>query len=156
MIPDTSGVAFEPTRLQNGRRIHDLCASVARSAMKRSQSKLTAIGLSTAVASFIRAVGDREDRTLSEVAKALGVETATLSALAVRMERDGLLQREPSPSDKRAMHLHLTPRAHELSRQAEQIIRVEVTDLTHGLSDLEQVQLIQLLSRVSKNLDGSD
>jgi len=58
---------------------------------------------------------------LSDVAKVLRVETATLSSLAVRLERDGLLVREPSPKDKRAMLLHLTPRARELGQQAEQI-----------------------------------
>ncbi|WP_162804613.1 MarR family winged helix-turn-helix transcriptional regulator [Tritonibacter mobilis] len=121
--------------------------------MKRRQAKLGSIGLSAGTAGIIRAVGDREDLTLSDVARALRVETATLSSLAVRMERDGLLIRQPSPKDKRAMLLCLTPRARELGQQAELIANVELADVTYGLSEPEQIQLVKSLEHVLQNLD---
>ena len=144
---------FEPERVRQGRKIHDLCSAISRAGMKRSQAKLAIVGLSTGAANFIRAIGDKEDMTLSDVAKILRVETATLSTLAVRMERDGLLEREAAPHDKRAMILRLTPRARELGKQAEQITRIELTDLTHGISEAEQAQLAGLLGRVLQNID---
>lgn len=146
---------FEPERVRQGRRIHDLCSAISKVSMKRSQTKLAAIGLSAGAASFIHAVGDRDNMTLSEVAKTLCVETPTLSSLAVRMERDGLLQREPAQHDKRAMILKLTPRARELGQKAEQIMSIELTDLTHGLSEAEQDQLVGLLDRILKNINNS-
>ena len=121
--------------------------------VKKSQAKLGAVGLSAGAAGFIRAVGDRDDMTLSDVAKVLRVETATLSSLAVRLERDGLLVREPSPKDKRAMLLHLTPRARELGQQAEQITQSELSKLTKGVADTDQKRLVELLQNVLKNLD---
>ena len=139
----------------HGRCIHELCSAISRSMAKKSQAKLGAVGLSAGAAGFIRAVGDREDMTLSDVAKVLRVETATLSALAVRLERDGLLVREPSSKDKRAMLLHLTPRARELGEQAEQITQAELSKLTKDVADTDQKRLIELLQKVLKNLDDS-
>lgn len=142
----------EPDRVHHGRRIQELCGGIARLISKQHQSKLVGMGLSTGSYSLIRAVGSREDMTLSDVSKVLNVETATLSSLAVRMERDGLLEREPSPHDKRAMFLKLTDRAIDLRRQADQVIALEMADVTHRLSDAEQVQLIALLERVMGNI----
>ena len=139
----------------HGRRIHELCSAISRSMAKKSQAKLGAVGLSAGAAGFIRAVGDREDMTLSDVAKVLRVETATLSSLAVRLERDGLLVREPSPKDKRAMLLHLTPRARQLGQQAEQITQAELTKLTEGVAEADQVRLVELLQVILKNLDDN-
>lgn len=136
-----------------GRRIHELCSAISRAMAKKSQAKLGAVGLSAGAAGFIRAVGDRDDMTLSDVAKVLRVETATLSSLAVRLERDGLLVRQPSPKDKRAMLLHLTPRARELGEQAEQITRSELMKLTEGVAEADRVRLVELLQGVLKNLD---
>ncbi|MFG6664794.1 MarR family winged helix-turn-helix transcriptional regulator [Sulfitobacter sp. 916] len=142
-----------PDTVAPGRRIHELCSAISRAMVKKSQAKLGAVGLSAGAAGFIRAVGDRDDMTLSDVAKVLRVETATLSSLAVRLERDGLLVREPSPKDKRAMLLHLTPRARELGQQAEQITQSELSKLTKGVADTDQKRLVELLQNVLKNLD---
>jgi len=140
-----------PDTVAPGRRIHELCSAISRAMVKKSQAKLGAVGLSAGAAGFIRAVGDRDDMTLSDVAKVLRVETATLSSLAVRLERDGLLVREPSPKDKRAMLLHLTPRARELGQQAEQITQSELSKLTKGVADTDQKRLVELLLIVTEN-----
>lgn len=142
-----------PDTVAHGRRIHELCSAISRSMAKKSQAKLGTVGLSAGAAGFIRAVGDREDMTLSDVAKVLRVETATLSSLAVRLERDGFLVREPSLTDKRAMLLHLTPRARELGAQAEQITQAELAKLTEGVADADRMQLVELLQRLLRNLD---
>lgn len=153
MTSNPEAPKFDQDRVQRGRDIHDLCSAISKESMKRRQAKLGSIGLSAGTAGIIRAVGDREDLTLSDVARALRVETATLSSLAVRMERDGLLIRQPSPKDKRAMLLCLTPRARELGQQAELIANVELADVTYGLSEPEQIQLVKSLEHVLQNLD---
>ena len=148
MKPDTA----EPLRVRNGRRIHDLCSTVAREAMKRAQAKLADIGLSPGSYNLLRALGDRNDMTIADIRKALRVESATVSTLVVRMERDGLVQKEPSPFDKRASILKATPHATDLLRRADQIMAVEASDMTHRLTEGDQVHLISLLERVLDNL----
>ena len=153
MPSDPEVPKFDQDRVQRGRDIYDLCSAISKEIMKRRQVKLGSIGLSAGTAGFIRVVGDREDLTLSDVVRALRVETATLSSLAVRMERDGLLIRQPSPKDKRAMLLCLTPRARELGQQAELIANMDLADVTYGLSDSEQSQLVRSLQHVLQNFD---
>lgn len=142
----------EPVRVRHGRRIHDLCSTVTREAMKRAQATLTQLGLSPGGYNLLRAIGTREDMTIADIRKVLRVENATASTLVMRMERDGLIERTPSPHDKRASLLKATPHAATLMRQADQRMAVEASDMTHRLTDAEQVQLISLLEKVLANL----
>ncbi len=149
-------IITEPTRVQNGRRIHDLCSTVTREAMRRSHAALGGLGLSPGAYNLLRVLGDRDDMVIADIRKALRVESATVSTLVVRMERDGLIQKEPSPHDKRASILKATPRAAALMREADQHMAVEASDMTHRLTDGEQLQLIALLERVLANLAPND
>ena len=142
----------EPVRVQNGRRINDLCSTITREAMRRAHATLGDLGLSPGAYNFLRAVGDRDDMTIADIRKVLRVESATVSTLVVRMERDGLVQKEPSPHDKRASILKATPHAIALMRRANQLMAVEASDLTHRLTDGEQLQLTTLLEKVLVNL----
>lgn len=142
----------EPVRVLNGRRIHDLCSTVTREAMRRAHATLGGLGLSPGAYNLLRALGDRDDMTIADLRKVLRVESATISTLVVRMERDGLVQKGPSPHDKRATLLKATPHATALMRRADQLMAVEASDMTHRLADGEQLQLIALLERVLANL----
>lgn len=142
----------ELSRIRNGRSIHDLCAVIAREAMKRAQAKLANVGLSPGAYNLLRALGDKDDMTIADIRKLLHVESATVSTLIVRMQRDGLIKKAPSPYDKRASILKATPHAVDLLRRAEQIMAVEASDITHHLEEGEQLQIIRLLKHVQKNL----
>lgn len=144
----------EPVRVRNGRRIHDLSAGVTREAMKRSSAKLADLGLSPGAYNLLRVLGDSDDMTIADVRKALRVESATVSTLVVRMERDGLIHKEPSPHDKRASVLKATPHATTLLHSAGQIMAVEASDMTYRMTEGEQAQLIGLLERVLANLSA--
>lgn len=144
----------EPVRIQNGRRIHELCAELARKSAQRRTARLSGVGLSSGAYSVLCAIGEREDMTIADVRKALGVESATVSTFVVRMQRDGLIEKKPSPHDKRAVILSPTPYARELLSRAHQIAVVEASDITHGLNDAEQSELVRLLQRALENLSS--
>jgi len=44
----------------------------------------------------------------NELGKRAGLEPSTMTGLLDRMERDGLVKREPDPNDRRAHRIHLT------------------------------------------------
>lgn len=144
----------EPERVQQGRRIHELCSAITREAMRRAQTQLRNIGLSVGAYNLLRALGERDDMTLADIRKILRIESATASTLLVRMERDGLVEKAPSPNDKRASILKATERANLLCQQADRIMSIEAVDITHGLSTQEQVYIIGLLDRMLANLDA--
>ena len=122
--------------------------------MKRAQAKLADVGLSPGAYNLLRALGDKNNMTIADIRKVLHVESATVSTLIVRMQRDGLIKKAPSPYDKRASVLKATPHAIELLRRADQIMAIEASAITHRLEEGEQVQIIQLLLRVLKNLSS--
>src|SRR5690349_3782540 len=53
-------------------------------------------------------------RTLTELAQAEQVTTATMSRLVSAMEADGLVRRERHEEDARAVRLHATPKARRI------------------------------------------
>ena len=73
---------------------------------------------------------------------------ATLNVLIAALERRGLIERRPHPSDGRAMGLHLTSAGVELTAQAEQTAAQLEVDATAGLTAAERKTLIRLLQKV--------
>jgi DNA-binding MarR family transcriptional regulator len=57
-----------------------------------------------------------------ELARRARLSKQTLTTMARALERDGLIERRPDPSDARATLIYLTPRALELGPVAEQIL----------------------------------
>ena len=148
--PDTT----EPARVRNGRRIHDLCSTLTRESLKRAQAALADIGLSPGAYNLLRVLDGQEDMTIADIRKTLRVESATVSTLVMRMQRDGLIQKEPSSHDKRASVITSTPHAATLLRRASEVMAVEASDMTHRLAEGEQIQLIALLEKVLANLSS--
>ncbi|MEU5518831.1 MarR family transcriptional regulator [Streptomyces griseoaurantiacus] len=61
---------------------------------------------------------DRDGSTVSELGKALQLESSTLSPLLKRLEAAGLLRRERRPDDERSVALHLTEAGTALRERA--------------------------------------
>jgi MarR family transcriptional regulator, organic hydroperoxide resistance regulator len=89
-----------------------------------------------------------------EIARQLGLATPTVTRAATRMEAAGLLRREPHPTDRRLVRLHLTDRGREL----EKAIDAEMHELTEralaGLNATERDDLIRALARIQRNLSA--
>lgn len=142
----------EPLRIRNGRRIHDLCSGVARKSAQRRAVQLSRVGLSPGAYNVLVAIGDRDDMTIADVRRILRVESPTVSTLIARMQRDELIEKQPSPQDGRASLLKPTQRAADLLERAQRIVYVEASDITHGFSEVEQDMLVRLLEKVLENL----
>jgi DNA-binding MarR family transcriptional regulator len=57
---------------------------------------------------------ERDGRTQAELSRQVAIEPPTVVRTIDRMVRDGLVRREPHPSDRRAVQIRLTSRALEL------------------------------------------
>ena len=60
----------------------------------------------------------RDGQNQKMLVEAIDVEQATLANTLARMERDGLIRREPDPNDQRSRLIRLTARAKRLEREA--------------------------------------
>ena len=69
------------------------------------------------------------------------------------MERTGVVQRAADPDDARVSRVYLTLHGRELCAACHMIWIDLEQQLTHGLTDVEQVLLHRLLTIVAKNLE---
>ena len=86
--------------------------------------------------------------TSRQLCAALNVLPPNLVGLIATLERRGLIERLPHPSDGRAMGVHLTPQGIELMVQAEKTAFDLEMDATSRLTDAERKTLIRLLQKV--------
>jgi len=90
---------------------------------------------------------DRRPR-MAALAEYLGLEKSTLSGLIDRAQKRGLVQREASAQDGRAVDVFLSPAGHRLAEQVSSHIADALAPGTAALSSDEQRTLQSLLERM--------
>ncbi|WP_416899540.1 MAG: MarR family winged helix-turn-helix transcriptional regulator [Minwuia sp.] len=85
----------------------------------------------------------------SALARALGVDRSTLVAVLDRLQGDGLIERRPSPTDRRSHELVLTRAGTKRVDEARAAIRAHETRVLSGLSETEVAALIRALSTIA-------
>jgi MarR family transcriptional regulator, transcriptional regulator for hemolysin len=85
-------------------------------------------------------------------ANIMDIETISAVRLVDALERDGLLERRPHPTDRRARSLWLTDRGRAVVGQVQTINAVVHTEAFAGLSGTQQRRLLNLLLTVRTNL----
>lgn len=90
-------------------------------------------------------------RRMTELADAIILSKSGLTSLVDRMEREGLLERRPDPTDRRAILVTLTTRGAERFGEASQLHRALVRQLfTSRVSDEEAAVIVEVLDRVRR------
>jgi DNA-binding MarR family transcriptional regulator len=120
----------------------------SRQIMRRFEQDLRPLGFGMA---YVHVLGALEEGPQQQKEHA-HVEQPTMAALLTRMERDGLIAREPHPTDKRASLITLTARAKSRLPAARERLRDGADAALSGLSEREQATLLALLQRIAKNL----
>ena len=82
---------------------------------------------------------------VQEIADGLGLTAPTVSVRVRRLEKVGLLERQPDPQDGRAIQLFLTTQGQELCQQARAFRRGKMRLLLKGLAAEESATLVTLL-----------
>jgi DNA-binding MarR family transcriptional regulator len=90
---------------------------------------------------------DRQPR-MTELATHLGLERSSVSGLIDRAAGRGLVRREVSSDDGRAVRVSLTPAGQRLASLLTEEINGLLTPMTRDLSPAEQKRLSALLTRV--------
>ena len=98
----------------------------------------------------LRVSGILRDRRLrmAELADYLGLEKSTMSGLVERAEKRGLMAREPSSGDGRAIDVFLTKEGLKLAQQLEAQLQEAMTPLVTRLKASDQKLLQGLLERM--------
>jgi DNA-binding MarR family transcriptional regulator len=98
---------------------------------------------------FDKACGQSHSCTPAELADRAGVTRATMTGLIDTLERDAMVLRKPSASDRRMLSVELTPRALAFIAEILPEHFRRINDLVAPLSESERRTLVRLLGKVA-------
>jgi MarR family transcriptional regulator for hemolysin len=127
---------------------------VAKAANRAFQDALAAEGGSLPTWLILLSLKARRPETQRELAKAVGIEGATLTHHLAGLERDGLVTRERDPENRRVHRVELTKKGdaafHRLRGAA---VKFDAR-LRAGMSDAELARLRATLQRFERNVQA--
>lgn len=95
---------------------------------------------------------NQDGLTQTELVQLIDVEQPTLVRTLDRMERDRFIIRTPSPTDRRAVHIHLTDKA-KSNQDALALIANQLNEQAlAGFTAQEQNELGKYINRIAENL----
>jgi len=74
---------------------------------------------------------------VGELVRVFGVKQSTFTSLLDRLERDGLVRREPNPADRRSFLIHITERGRELTGRLNRLLERLEDDIRARLRQTE-------------------
>lgn len=129
---------------------------IARGLARVGDARLRPLGFATAQLPVLTALKDGARLPQGELARWARVEQPTMAQLLARMERDGLIRREPDPADRRSSLVSLTEEARARLPAGRAILQQGNREATRGMSGEEVDTLIALLRRVLANVEAME
>ena len=77
----------------------------------------------------------------------MGIDRTTMVSLIDQLENAGLAKRQPSPTDRRAREIAITPKGRRLLQRARRMISEVDDEVLTGLTAKERGELLTLLRR---------
>ena len=130
----------QPDPLALDRQVCFALAAASRSVIALYRPVLQPLGLTHPQYLVMLALWERSPRTVTDIGSALLLEPATLSPLLKRLEAAGLITRQRSTTDERALSVQLTPDGAALRTRAEKVPGQIVAQLGMPVSQLEEVR----------------
>jgi DNA-binding MarR family transcriptional regulator len=99
------------------------------------------------------ALFEADGQTQRQLCEQVGIEQPTMANTLRRMERDGLIRREPDPTDGRQARVLLTQRARDLERPLITAARAVNATAIRGLDAQDVATVLAALTQVIDNLE---
>ena len=141
---DTQGIDVSFLRTQVGYNARRAALHIIGVFMER----MAAYELKVVEFSVLSLLAHNPGLTSRHVCATLSIMPPNLVGLVAALEKRGLLERRPHPSDGRAMGLYLTQNGEALTAEAEQAVAQLEVDATAKLTTSERKTLIRLLQKV--------
>jgi DNA-binding MarR family transcriptional regulator len=131
------------------RRLLFLLQRATHAAVSRANRiTLEALGVSAAQLATLAYLAKRPRSTMTEVADLFDLNKSGVSGMASRLERGGLVKREPSPGDKRASLLSLTTKGQTVHERSAPLIRRATAEITDGFTSAEMDVVFRFLRAI--------
>ena len=113
-----------------------------------------AVGLPQSYRQFLFHLELGDGLTQQELANRVRLSPPTVSVTLQKMEREGLLLRQPDEKDQRTIRVFLTDAGHDVNQRIHDALFAVDSRLTEGFSAEEQALFSSMLQRMNENLEG--
>lgn len=117
--------------------------AASRAVMGAYRAKLGELGLTYPQYLTMLAIWQADGSTVTELGRALDLDSGTLSPILQRLQRDGFIQKTRSGADERSVHIFSTGKGFELAGRVAPIR--EAVEASTGLTPSEFVALRRAL-----------
>ena len=112
------------------------------------QRRVAPLGLAPAQFMVLLELWQDDGLTQRDLVERLDVEQATMANTLARMDRDGLITRRPSETDRRARVVEITPKARVMRDAAIAAAKAQNEAALAGLTGTERDELLRLMRKV--------
>ena len=130
-----------------------LISLAARGFTRLSEARLKPLGFGVGHLPVLVALQNGQAGTQRDLARFARIEQPSMAQMLARMERDGLISRQPDPADGRSSRIALTETALARMPEACAVLFQGNRDALAGFTADEADQLVALLTRLIANLD---
>jgi len=128
-----------------------LASQMAKGFARSLQQRAATLGFSPGQFPILLELWSEDGLTQKQLLERIDIEQATMANTLSRMERDGLVERRPHPSDKRAQLVFLTNKAAAMQAEAIEAAMAADTDLLKDFRQFERELLLEYIRRVLEN-----
>ncbi len=118
-----------------------------RASHTRIAEALASVGLTPALFGVLNVLRARDGAIQQEIASSMGIDPSTMVSLIDDLERAGLAERRPHPTDRRARAVAITPKGRRLLDRARRMATEVDSEVLRGLTAAERRDLMTLLRR---------
>ncbi len=104
-----------------------------------------------AVRSILKILTLKNGISQNELAREVHLKGSTVSVALDKMQKEGLIRREDSLSDKRKVNIYLTSQGFDLILKLDKIVEKMERKMLNGLSDGEKYDLHYYLTKILNN-----
>ena len=127
----------------------------ARLLRRLADQRLAPLGLSAGYMPVLTALVDGDALSQKALAERAGIEQPTMAATLGRMERDGVIQRQPDPGDKRSARFSLTSATRDKLPKITMIIESINENALAVLGEADEASFRRMLAQVIGALEGA-
>lgn len=106
------------------------------------------LGVTPGQFGVLELIANNEGLSQSALARALDVDRSTIVGVLDRLQDAGLVERRPSPRDRRSHELHLSAKGAEQVGRVRRAIAEHEARMLRGLSAEDRARLLDLLGRI--------
>ncbi|MDR7143824.1 MarR family winged helix-turn-helix transcriptional regulator [Rhizobium sp. BE258] len=128
-----------------------LASQLAKGFARSLQQRAGRLGFSPGQFPILLELWAEDGLTQKKLLERVDIEQATMANTLSRMVRDGLIERRPHPSDKRAQLIFLTPKAQAMRDEAVDTAREADLALFDGFKTFERELMLEYIRRLLEN-----